>query len=184
MKISDATIWLLFLILIGLLGFAVLCPGVDATAFAVGTFGEPSIRPNRLRHPPPLPRLRHNRRLRRRLKPQHRRPHPRRERLVAEHELNAAECSGGNRPRSQLRTWATLGTAPQDTTKPDNQDEKLTTIIKVVDEVNVVFTVTDKRGKFVNDLKQDDFQVIDDGKPPRRSARSAARPTCRYASDC
>jgi VWFA-related protein len=47
----------------------------------------------------------------------------------------------------------------------DDQDDKLTTIIKVVDEVNVVFTVTDKRGKFVNDLKKDDFQVIDDSKP-------------------
>ncbi len=56
----------------------------------------------------------------------------------------------------------------------DDQDDKLTTIIKVVDEVNVVFTVTDKRGKFVNDLKKDDFQVIDDNKPAQsiRSFRS------------
>lgn len=46
-----------------------------------------------------------------------------------------------------------------------DQEEKLTTIVKVVDEVNVVFNVTDKRGKFVNDLKQDDFRVIDDNKP-------------------
>jgi VWFA-related protein len=51
---------------------------------------------------------------------------------------------------------------PADT---NDQDEKLTTIVKQVDEVNVVFTVTDKRGKFVNDLKQDDFKVIDDNKP-------------------
>jgi len=41
-------------------------------------------------------------------------------------------------------------------------DEPLTTITKRVDEVNVVFTVTDKRGKFVKDLKQGDFQVVDD----------------------
>ena len=46
-----------------------------------------------------------------------------------------------------------------------DQEEKLTTIVKQVDEVNVVFTVTDKRSKFVNDLKKEDFQVIDDGKP-------------------
>jgi len=46
-----------------------------------------------------------------------------------------------------------------------DQDEKLTTIVKQVDEVNVVFTVTDKRGKFVNDLKKDDFKVVDDNKP-------------------
>jgi VWFA-related protein len=44
-------------------------------------------------------------------------------------------------------------------------DEPLTTITKRVDEVNVVFTVTDKRGKFVKDLKQSDFQVVDDSKP-------------------
>jgi Ca-activated chloride channel homolog len=47
----------------------------------------------------------------------------------------------------------------------NDQNEKLTTIVKQVDEVNVVFTVTDKRGKFVNDLKQDDFKVVDDNKP-------------------
>jgi VWFA-related protein len=56
----------------------------------------------------------------------------------------------------------------------DDQGEKLTTIVKQVDEVNVVFTVTDKRGKFVNDLKKDDFRVVDDNKPAQsiRSFRS------------
>ena len=56
----------------------------------------------------------------------------------------------------------------------NDPDEQLTTIVKQVDEVNVVFTVTDKRGKFVNDLKKDDFQVIDDNKPAQsiRSFRS------------
>ena len=55
-----------------------------------------------------------------------------------------------------------------------DEDEKLTTIVKQVDEVNVVFTVSDKRGKFVNDLKKDDFHVIDDNKPAQsiRSFRS------------
>jgi len=47
----------------------------------------------------------------------------------------------------------------------DDQDDKITTIVKQVDEVSVIFTVTDKRGKFVNDLKKDDFQVVDDSKP-------------------
>ena len=67
------------------------------------------------------------------------------------------------KPASSL---GTLGTAGQPANNPDNQDEKLTTIVKQVDEVNVVFTVTDKRGKFVNDLKRDDFRVLDDNKPP------------------
>ncbi len=47
----------------------------------------------------------------------------------------------------------------------DNPDENLTVIRKRVDEVNVVFTVTDKRGHFVKDLTQNDFKVVDDGKP-------------------
>ena len=53
-------------------------------------------------------------------------------------------------------------------------DEQITTIVKQVDEVNVVFTVIDKRGKFVNDLKKDDFRVMDDSKPAQsiRSFRS------------
>ncbi len=52
-------------------------------------------------------------------------------------------------------------------------DVPLTTITKRVDEVNVVFTVTDKRGKFVKDLKQNDFQVMDDSRPGTvRSFRS------------
>jgi Ca-activated chloride channel homolog len=38
-------------------------------------------------------------------------------------------------------------------------------IRKRVDEVNVVFTVTDKREHFVKDLTQSDFHVLDDNKP-------------------
>ncbi len=34
-----------------------------------------------------------------------------------------------------------------------------------INEVNVVFTVTDKHGKRVTDLKQDDFRFVDDNKP-------------------
>ncbi len=44
-------------------------------------------------------------------------------------------------------------------------DDTLTIIRKRVDEVNVVFTVTDKRDHFVKDLTQNDFRVYDDGKP-------------------
>ena len=64
-----------------------------------------------------------------------------------------------------------MGNAPQQPAPSDDQEEKLTTIVKQVDEVNVVFTVTDKRGKFVTDLKKDDFQVLDD-KKPAQSIRS------------
>ena len=35
------------------------------------------------------------------------------------------------------------------------------------DEVNVIFTVTDKHGKFVKDLKQKQFTILDNNLPPR-----------------
>ncbi|MBZ5718975.1 MAG: VWA domain-containing protein [Acidobacteriia bacterium] len=44
-------------------------------------------------------------------------------------------------------------------------DETATTIRRTVNEVNVVFTVTDKHGRYVKDLKKDDFRVIDDNRP-------------------
>src|SRR5690349_17814514 len=44
-------------------------------------------------------------------------------------------------------------------------DDSVTTIRKIVNEVNVVFTVTDKHGRYVKDLKKDDFKIIDDAKP-------------------
>lgn len=47
----------------------------------------------------------------------------------------------------------------------ESDDNAITTIKKTVDEVNVVFTVTDKHGRFVKDLKKSDFKVIDDNKP-------------------
>jgi VWFA-related protein len=52
---------------------------------------------------------------------------------------------------------------------PTSQEEEerspTTTIVKTVNEVNIAFTVTDKHGRFVKDLKQDDFQILDDNKP-------------------
>jgi Ca-activated chloride channel homolog len=44
-------------------------------------------------------------------------------------------------------------------------DESATTIRTTVNEVNVIFTVTDKKGRYITDLKRDDFRVIDDGRP-------------------
>jgi Ca-activated chloride channel homolog len=49
----------------------------------------------------------------------------------------------------------------------DDEGQPLTTIRKTVDEVNVVFTVSDKHGRFVKNLSKDDFRVLDDNKPPK-----------------
>lgn len=55
-----------------------------------------------------------------------------------------------------------------------SQDESVTTIRRTVNEVNVVFTVTDKHGHYVKDLKKDDFKIMDDNRPAEeiRSFRS------------
>jgi VWFA-related protein len=45
------------------------------------------------------------------------------------------------------------------------QDDTVATIRKTVNEVNVVFTVTDKHGRYVKDLQKDEFKVIDDNRP-------------------
>ncbi len=45
-------------------------------------------------------------------------------------------------------------------------EDGITTIRKSVEEVNVIFTATDKRGHFKKNLKLSDVAVYDDGKPP------------------
>jgi len=49
----------------------------------------------------------------------------------------------------------------------DSQPDTVLTIKKRVDEVHVLFTATDKHGKFVRNLGQNDFVVLDDHKPPQ-----------------
>jgi VWFA-related protein len=55
---------------------------------------------------------------------------------------------------------------PADPNAPTG-DDALTTIRATTNEVNVVFTVTDKHGRRITDLKQNDFRVLDDNKPPQ-----------------
>jgi VWFA-related protein len=58
------------------------------------------------------------------------------------------------------------GAAPANGQQSSTQDDdSVTTIRKTVNEVNVVFTVTDKHGRYVKDLSKGDFKVIDDAKP-------------------
>ncbi|HTS37583.1 MAG TPA: VWA domain-containing protein [Candidatus Solibacter sp.] len=63
---------------------------------------------------------------------------------------------------------ANQSSAPQKPADPNaaNPDDPLTVIKAFSNEVNVVFTVTDKHGKRITDLKQNDFRVVDDNKAP------------------
>lgn len=74
----------------------------------------------------------------------------------------ATPPSQNNAPQSNAA--ANSGASPQ-ASSSDAPDDSLTIIRKRVDEVNVVFTVTDKRDHFVKDLTQNDFRVYDDNKP-------------------
>jgi len=57
------------------------------------------------------------------------------------------------------------GLASQASTNPD---ESLLTLHAAVSEVHLVFTVTDKHGHYVSDLKQEDFKILDDRHPPEK----------------
>ena len=48
-----------------------------------------------------------------------------------------------------------------------DQPDSVLTIKKRVDEVNVLFIATDRHGKFVRNLTQTDFNILDDHKPPQ-----------------
>ena len=49
----------------------------------------------------------------------------------------------------------------------DDPQNALITFHARVNEVNVLFIATDKHGKFVRDLTQNDFAILDDHKPPQ-----------------
>jgi VWFA-related protein len=58
-------------------------------------------------------------------------------------------------------------TSSSPTTPATNSDDQITTIRSNVNEVGVFFTVTDKHGHYVRNLRADDIRVLDDNKPPQ-----------------
>jgi VWFA-related protein len=57
-------------------------------------------------------------------------------------------------------------TQPQAAEQTPSSDEPITTIKVQVNEVNLIFTVTDKKGRFITGLKRENFGLLDDGRPP------------------
>src|SRR5438128_2858599 len=60
---------------------------------------------------------------------------------------------------------ADVSAASRTSSGPTADEDAATTIRVPVNEVNVIFTVTDKHGRYVKDLKKSDFNVVDDSKP-------------------
>src|SRR5579859_3083143 len=64
----------------------------------------------------------------------------------------------------------TAETVTENAASTGNLDDPQSAIITLharVNEVNVLFIATDKHGKFVRDLNQTDFSILDDHKPPQ-----------------
>ena len=86
--------------------------------------------------------------------------------------------SAGQAPVATAQPAATPSAAGQAPATPSNapksdSDESVTTIPVTVNEVRVVFTVTDRHGHYIKDLKKEDFKVIDNRLPAElRSFRS------------
>jgi len=66
-------------------------------------------------------------------------------------------------------------TGQQQDANSDSKSPQIPTVRVRTDEVNVVFTVVDKDGKFVRDLKQDQFRILDNKLAPRQMMNFAAQ---------
>jgi len=85
--------------------------------------------------------------------------------LVAFMTLSAmAQDAPPSAPASQPQAQSSPDQKPVDASSAD--DNAVTRIITRTNEVNVVFTVTDKKGRRITDLKQADFRIVDDNKAP------------------
>jgi VWFA-related protein len=83
----------------------------------------------------------------------------------------AAAPSQQPAPAGQQLVPAAQQPAPapqQQAPRSSPNDEPITTIKVQANEVNLIFTVTDKKGRFVPNLPQDSFGLLDDGRPPVR----------------
>jgi len=60
-----------------------------------------------------------------------------------------------------------LVSSPSSISDTGQPDDSIITIKKRVDEVNVLFIATDRHGKFVRNLNEKDFAILDDHKPPQ-----------------
>ena len=93
--------------------------------------------------------------------------------LAAEPQLATAQASPAPSSATSAQAssaQAEANQAPQAATEQNANDSaagnaEVPKIRVGTNEVNVVFTVTDKHGKRVTDLKQADFRIVDDSKP-------------------
>ncbi|HKW17383.1 MAG TPA: VWA domain-containing protein [Terriglobales bacterium] len=74
-----------------------------------------------------------------------------------------SENSPASTPPEQAANAESSSSARETSDQPATRDES--TFVTTVNEVPVVFTVTDKHNHYVKDLNKEDFKVVDDGRP-------------------
>lgn len=84
--------------------------------------------------------------------------------LLAGIGQSRAQSYASSAPSLSAYNSASPTPAAESTDEPQNA---LVTLHARVNEVNVLFIATDKHGKFVRDLNQQDFNILDDHKPPQ-----------------
>lgn len=67
-------------------------------------------------------------------------------------------------------TGASTNSASATTASAPAADDAATFVIRV-NEVNLIFTVTDKKGRFITGLQRQNFGLLDDGRPPEQVMR-------------
>lgn len=86
--------------------------------------------------------------------------------------MSQSTTAASAQPASQAPTSAATQRATSENSAENNlsdHDSNTGDVPRIrvgINEVNVVFTVTDKHGKRVTDLKENDFRIVDDNKPP------------------
>jgi VWFA-related protein len=81
----------------------------------------------------------------------------------------APQAPAATQPPATTPAQAPAQTPPAGQAAPSTSpqiDEPVTTINVQVNEVNLIFTVIDKHGKFITGLKRENFGLLDDGRPP------------------
>jgi Ca-activated chloride channel family protein len=93
---------------------------------------------------------------------------------IAQSTPQANAPASGSTATSSAQAQTKSATPGNSTTMPSAADsaaktdsDAVTTIRTTTNEVNVVFTVTDKHGRRITDLKQKDFSIFDDNKAPQ-----------------
>lgn len=85
---------------------------------------------------------------------------------IAQSAQPAAGTAPATTPAQPSATQNAVTPAAAPSKPADEGTEPAATFKASINEVSVVFTVTDKHGRRITDLKQSDFQVLDDNKPP------------------